>query len=65
MKCRNKRHKNCFSKNNRRFTVVPSCMADRKKLNSVVIFKRKTIPKIEFPAGGFVHMQKAGWMEKE
>jgi hypothetical protein len=63
--CRNKRHKNCFSKNNNRFTVVLSYMADGGGINSVLIFKRKTIPKIKFPAGDFVHTQKAKWMKKE
>jgi hypothetical protein len=32
---------------------------EKKKINSVLIFKRKTIPKIKFPAGDFVHIQKA------
>jgi hypothetical protein len=40
-------------------------MADGKKLNPVVIFKRKTMPTIKFPAGVFVHIHEKAWMDEE
>lgn len=47
-----------------KFTVVLSCMADGTKLKPMVIFKRKTMPKIKFPAGVFVHVHQNGWMDQ-
>lgn len=48
-----------------RFTVVLSCMADGTRLKPRVIFKRKTIPKVDFPSGVVVHCQEKGWMDEE
>ena len=39
-------------------------MADRTKLKPMVIFKRKTKPKINFPSGVFVHFHEKGWMDE-
>ncbi|KAG7176662.1 Pogo transposable element-like 6 [Homarus americanus] len=47
------------------FTVALSCMADGTKLNPMIIFKRKTMPKIKFPAGVFVHVNEKGWMDEQ
>ena len=47
-----------------RFTVALSCMADGTKLKPMVIFKRKTKPKINFPSGVFVHFHEKGWMDE-
>ncbi|KAG7166740.1 Pogo transposable element-like 1 [Homarus americanus] len=50
-----------------RFTVVLSCMTDGTKLKSMIIFKRKTMPKVKFPAGvyRYVHVHENGWMGEE
>ncbi|KAG7172720.1 Pogo transposable element-like 11, partial [Homarus americanus] len=48
-----------------RFTVVLSCMADATKLKPMIIFKRKTMPKVKFPAGVYVHVHENGWMDEE
>jgi hypothetical protein len=47
-----------------RFTVVLCCMADGTKLPPLVIFKRKTMPKGDFPPGVFVKVQAKGWMDE-
>lgn len=47
-----------------KFTVVLSCLADGTKLKPMVIFKRKTMPKIKFPPGVFVHVHEKGWMDE-
>ena len=47
-----------------RITVVLSCMADGTKLEPMVIFKRKTKPKITFPPGVLVHFHEKGWMDE-
>ncbi|KAG8223953.1 hypothetical protein J437_LFUL003761 [Ladona fulva] len=44
------------------FTVVLAVMADEEKLTPLVIFKRKTIPKGEFPKGIIVCVNPEGWM---
>ncbi len=46
------------------FTVVLSCCADGTKLQSLVIFKRKTPPKEHMPAGVSVRVHEKGWMEE-
>ena len=48
---------------NNRVTVVLACCGDRSKLKPVVIFKRKTIPKINNTHGVVVSAQEKGWMD--
>ena len=48
-----------------RFTVVLACMADGTKLKPMVVFKRKTMPKLKFPAGVIVHVHPKGWMDED
>ena len=47
------------------FTVVLLCLANGTKLKPMVIFKRKTIPKENIPAGVVVHCQPKVWMDEE
>ena len=47
-----------------RFTVVLACLANGVGLKPMVIFKRKTQPKGNFPAGVVVHNQPKGWMDE-
>jgi len=47
------------------FTVVLSVTCDGGKLQPMVIFKRKTIPKEKFPPGIFVQANEKGWMNEE
>ena len=48
-----------------RFTVVLTCMADGTKLKPMVVFKRKTMPKGNFPAGVVIHVHPNGWMDDD
>ena len=48
-----------------RFTVVFSCMADGTPLKPMVIFKRRTIPKGNFPTNVVLHVHPKGWMGEE
>ncbi|XP_013880698.1 uncharacterized protein LOC106529748 [Austrofundulus limnaeus] len=47
------------------FTVVLACQADGQKLPPMVIFKRKTLPKENFPAGVVIKANSKGWMDEE
>ena len=47
------------------FTVVLACSESRKKLKPMVIFKRKTMPKENLPAGVVVHCHNKGWMDRD
>ena len=66
--CRFRWSQNRSSENNwswkTRFTVVLACLADGTKLKPMVIFKRKTMPKDNFPAGVVVHNHPKGWMDE-
>ncbi|GFX21239.1 pogo transposable element with KRAB domain [Trichonephila clavipes] len=46
------------------FTVVLSCLTDGTKLKPMIIFKRKTVPKANFPKGVFIHEHEKGWMDE-
>ena len=48
-----------------RFTVVLACMADGTKLKPMVVFKRKTMPKLKLPSGVIVHLHPKGWMDED
>lgn len=50
-------------KNN--FTVVLAVTKDGSKLPPLVIFKRKTVPKENFPKGIFVQANEKGWINKD
>lgn len=47
------------------FTVVLSYAADETKLIPMIIFKRKTIPKENFPKGMEVRAIEKGWMNED
>lgn len=47
------------------FTVVLCCAASGAKLSPMVIFKRKTIPKENFPKGVEIRACTKGWMNEE
>ena len=46
------------------FTVVLACSELGKKLKPIVIFKRKTMPNENLPAGVVVHCHNKGWMDR-
>ena len=48
-----------------RFTVVLACMSDGTRLNPMIVFKRKTVPKENFPPGVVIHAHPKGWMDEE
>ena len=48
-----------------RLTVVLACAGDGSKLKPLVIFKRKTMPKIQNKHGVVVAVQEQGWMDSE
>ena len=45
-------------------TVVLTCAGDGSKLKPLVIFKRKTMPKIANKHGVVVAVQQKGWMDE-
>ena len=47
------------------FTAVLGVCADGTKLKPMLIFKRKTAPKVQFPAGVIVHVNEKGWMDRD
>lgn len=47
-----------------KFTAVLAYLADRRKLKPMVIFKRKTIPKENFPPGVLNHCHLKRWMDE-
>jgi len=47
------------------FTVVLCCTADGAKCEPMVIFKRKIMPKVNFPKGIVVTVSPKGWMNEE
>ena len=48
-----------------RITVVLSCTGDGSKLRPMVIFKRKTLPKVANKHGVVIAAQEKGWMDGE
>ena len=48
-----------------RYTVVLAYMADGTKLPPMLIFKRKTLPKVKWPKGVVVHAHPKGWMDEQ
>ena len=46
-----------------RVTVVLACARDRSKLRPMVIFKRKTVPKVANKHGVVITAQEKGWMD--
>ncbi len=46
------------------FTIVLTCMADRTKLSSLVIFKLKNILRCNFPPRVIVRANPTGWMNE-
>ncbi|GFW02351.1 pogo transposable element with KRAB domain [Trichonephila clavipes] len=46
------------------FAVVLSCLADDTKLKPMVIFKRKTVLKSNFPKVVFIHVEEKGWVDE-
>ena len=46
-------------------TVMLACTADGEKLPPYVVFKRRTLPKVTFPAGVFVRVHPKGWMDDD
>lgn len=47
------------------FTVVLACQGNGQKLPPMVIFKRKTLPKENYPAGVVIKVNPKGWMDEE
>jgi len=47
-----------------RFTVILGCTADDGKLPPYVVFKRKTIPNVNFPKGIIIQVHPNGWFEQ-
>ena len=49
----------------KRYTVVLACCADGTKLQPLLTFKRKTLPKDVISHGIYVHAHSKGWMDGE
>lgn len=49
----------------RTVNVVLACQANGQKLPPMVIFKRKTLPKENFPASIVIKANSKGWMDEE
>lgn len=47
------------------FTVVLACCGDGSKLPQMVIFKRKTMPKIPLSSSVVMAVYEKGWMDQE
>ena len=47
------------------YTVVVTCCADGTKLPTLLIFKRKVLPKDVIPHGIYIHVHSNGWMDGE
>lgn len=47
-----------------RFTVMLGCTADGGKLSHCVVFKRNTIPKVNFPKGIIILVHPNGWFDQ-
>jgi hypothetical protein len=45
--------------------VVLSVTSDGKKLPPLVVFKRKTLPKGDFPKGILIAVNEKGWINQE
>ena len=52
-----------FGNEKMRYTVDLACCADGTKLQPLLIFKRKTLPKDVIPRGIYVHVHSKGWMD--
>ena len=48
-----------------RFTVMLPCTADGGKLPPYVVFKRKTMPKLQFPKGVIINEHPIGWFDDD
>ena len=48
-----------------RFTVMLPCTADGGKLPPYVVFKRKTMPKLQFPKGVIINEHPNGWFDDD
>jgi len=47
------------------YTVVVTCCADGTKLPTLLIFKRKVLPKDVIPHGIYIHVHSKGWVGGE
>ena len=63
--CMHTRKNNKFGNEKNRVTVVLACAGDGSKLKPLIIFKCKTMPKIQNKHGVVVAVQKKDWMDIE
>ena len=59
------RKNNTLGNEKDRMTVVLACAGDGSKLKALIIFKCKTLPKIQNKHGIVVAVQEKGWMDIE